>query len=258
MKKILPIISLFTLFTYSNAFAEFYYGFQLGVATPERASNITGNENVNFPNAPGNTNADDSVYYGATASDVELEDSPEIGAKFGYFFEKTPFLGAELEAFYTKPDFKEQVVDIYHPDFSNLSWNGGNDVFYEKQLGANVHSLTFALNAMFRYQKFEKVTPYFGIGPSLTFWKINASGCSGYLIGVSPAYKCGQKVNKIVNSIGLNVKTGFDFKLNDKMALNFEYKYNETDLDIGTFRSFSDTEITFRNHIFATGITYSF
>ena len=48
----------------------------------------------------------------------------------GYFFEKTPFLGAELEAFYTKPDFKEQVVDIYHPDFSNLSWNGGNDVFY--------------------------------------------------------------------------------------------------------------------------------
>lgn len=125
-----------------------------------------------------------------------MESSPEISDKFGYFFEERPYLGLELEAFYTKPDFEDQIITLSHPGFSDLRLNSG-DSFSEKQLGITVHSLTFALNTMFRYQKFKKITPCFGIGPSLTFWKMKGSGCSDYIIeSLTPAYQCSTIIDK--------------------------------------------------------------
>ena len=222
-----------------NAFAEPYVAVSLGWTFNQKLSGIKGDENVNYPDAPDNSDPDTSLYTGTKYSDIKLKDVLQGGVKAGYYFESAPTFGIELEANYSQPNMKRQNVTISNSKFNDVAWLS-QPYGIEDQLPAKVQLLQFNLNGLYRYQGFKDFTPYIGGGPSLNIIKITGTGYSG--IFVDPAIgdngdPASPKINTTSANIGANFKLGAEYRFDKDWGLGAEYHFNWVPVDIKHFRS---------------------
>ena len=85
---------VFVLFTYSSAVAEWYVGGAVGVAMPQDVDDLSAS----------------SGGYSLGISEFSPDSSFTGGVKVGYFFEKTPYLGVEINWSMSEPDVDKETV----------------------------------------------------------------------------------------------------------------------------------------------------
>ena len=85
---------VFVLFTYSSAVAEWYVGGAVGVAIPHDVDDLSAS----------------SGGYSLGISEFSPDSSFTGGVKVGYFFEKTPYLGVEINWSISEPDVDKETV----------------------------------------------------------------------------------------------------------------------------------------------------
>lgn len=103
-----------------DARAEWYGAGYGGLSLSSSLQNVTMNSfgqriaDQIFPQAydPSDTNGRGTITQSFKTADLSLKNSPLFGGKFGYFFgdEGLPWLGLELDTFYTTPTIKTQRV----------------------------------------------------------------------------------------------------------------------------------------------------
>ncbi|GKS58587.1 hypothetical protein YTPLAS18_21140 [Nitrospira sp.] len=202
---VIAVVSTLALFS-TASWAEFYFGGAVGGNFPFGLNDVKLKSVNNQP------------------VDIQLEDSLAYGGKAGYFFSSVDWLGVEVEAFNSNPNFKPTTVTV-----------GGFPV----NVGAiDLRVTTAAANLVARYpgNRFE---PYIGIGPGAFVARISRGGNSQ--TSVVP---------------GLNVIGGGRFYLTDWLALFTEYKFNYArfDFDEGAI-GFQGTYLA--NHVHG-GISFHF
>ena len=98
---------VFVLFTYSSAAAEWYVGGAVGVAMPHDVDDLSGSE----------------AGYSVAISEFTPDTSFTGGVKVGYFFEKTPYLGVEINWSMSEPDVDKETVCNDHRNSNRcLCW----------------------------------------------------------------------------------------------------------------------------------------
>ena len=229
-------------------------GFQLGYSSPMDLSDVSGDENLNYPNAATSS----QLLSGTTASDAKLEDSHLLGFKIGHYFEKKPFLGIEGELFHTQPNFKTQTVRLEHADAGTKLGIPGATAFHEAQRPANVDLYTLAFNVMFRYQDLEKYTPYVGIGPAIYHWRVSGTGTSCEIIELGNSPCSAPDVSENATTFGINFKFGSEYEISEDMSVGLEYKYNYADFELDQFRSMQNIEGKYKAQAFAVSLIKRF
>ena len=254
MKKILSNILFTSILLFSaNSYAENYIALQLGISMPENFTDTTGDEDLGY-----STSTPD-VQRGSTVSNAELENSPYIGFKIGRYFESKDNFGIEGEFAYTQPDFKRQNIYLTHENYSNYPGLGGGDTFFEDQLPADADLYTIGVNALYRFKLNQnKFTPYIGAGPALYIWHIKGTGNSCRVNGNAALECSAPAVDEKEIGLGIVAKTGASYAINEKISLDFEYKYNWNRQKFDKFRSLSNIETTYQAHNLLIGIAYKF
>lgn len=141
---VIAVVSTLALFS-TASWAEFYFGGAVGGNFPFGLNDVKLKSVNNQP------------------VDIQLEDSLAYGGKAGYFFSSVDWLGVEVEAFNSNPNFKPTTVTV-----------GGFPV----NVGAiDLRVTTAAANLVARYpgNRFE---PYIGIGPGAFVARISRGGNS--------------------------------------------------------------------------------
>lgn len=268
---ILPILAALTLVLHADAvFAEPYVGISAGGMFDSKIRNITGNENINYPDPaqsiyPGTGgNGSTALYPDTHYTPLDLKSSFIGGVRAGYFFKKLPSFGLELEGSYSTPSFLEQNVTIRNPGF-NDPVNGlplGQTHLTEKQLSATSRLGLFALNGIYRYQGFHKIVPYVGGGPALFIFRTTGTGHSGITLDppaiADPVGVNGPRIQETSVDFGLNLKAGMEYKLTDLWRLALEYHYNWCPINISRFRSASDVSGNFHAQSVSLVLTHHF
>jgi opacity protein-like surface antigen len=184
-----------------------------------------------------------------SVSDLNLKNSPIVGAKIGYYFNDYGYrwLGVEVEAFTTQPNVKQQTFQtsqtilysgngipsppgspiLCGPTATNPPICGGPTLPNGSIGEARLRVSTVAANLMFRYAgKF--LEPYAGIGVGVF-----------HFIGSAP-------LNGTTIVPGLNVLGGIKYFATEHFNIFAEYKYNRATIDgLGTnFGMGGDYQIT--------------
>lgn len=252
MKKLISGLLFAIIITFSNnSHAEKYIALQLGISMPENLTNTTGDETLGYSTPTPN------VQYGTDVSNTDLRNSPYIGLKVGKYFENKSNFGIEAEFAYTKPDFKNQDVYLTNKNFSDEGFEG--DTFFENQLKASAKLYTLGINGLYRFEtKQNVIRPYIGAGPALYIWHITGSGNS-CRVGGDISSECNAPgINERALGLGFVAKTGISYDINDKLSLDFEYKYNWNRQKFSHFRSLSNIKTTYQAHNLIAGIAYKF
>ena len=139
--------------------------------------------------------------------------------RLGYFFEQLPNFGVEFGVTYSHPTIKRQFVKLTHPGF-NDPVNGlglGQDNFTEDQLSATTKLLVYSVNGLYRYQGFEKFTPYIAGGPAIYSFKVSGTGYSGIVTDpaaiADPIGVDGPSVHATSSKLGWNLRAGSEYKI---------------------------------------------
>jgi len=214
MKKIVFLLLVTASLSGQTAVAESYVGIQAGGSIGNVFSNLTGDENTGYVVGGG------SIYKDTKASDVKLENSYLIGAKAGHYFSSIPFFGIEAEVNYTKPDFKQQIVELSHPDFGSLK---------EIQLRADIYKISSAVSLMARYDELETVKPYIGVGPTLNYLDVTGTGRSGLSPGDNvndPSLGVyGPNIKESTWALGFQGKVGASVPITDSVSFDAEAEF---------------------------------
>lgn len=255
----------------SNVFAEPYVGLSLGWTFNQKLSSVHGNENLAYPNPSGGVFDGDPtsgnlLFPGTTYTDVKLKDVLQGGLKAGYYFESAPSFGIELEGNYSQPNIFRQNVTLTNPNFVNndtfgnlpLTQDGAYTTngthFTEDQQSAKVQLLQFSLNGLYRYQGFEKFTPYIGGGPSLNILRITGTGVSGVIVDplILPTSLTSDpsaaSIHQTSVNVGVNFKVGAEYKFDQEWGLAGEYHYNWSPIAVDNFRSVSNLKADYEAH----------
>lgn len=249
------IVGLLAVFAVSAAQAEPYVGISAGASFGNNISNIKGKENLNYPDAPDNTDPTSSLLQNATYSVLHLKTSGTVGVKGGYYFEGLPF-GVETEFTYSKPDFKEQNVTISHPGIAAVT--GGAANFTEDQQPAHADLYALALNGMYRYKGWHGFTPYIGGGPVLYLWQIHGTGFSGIIPALGQTGTAGPNVNQDRLMWGADAKLGAEYSITPLWGIGLEYRYNWSAFKVSGFRSVSDGQGDYQGQAFGVTLTRHF
>ena len=224
------LILLFVCLFAQPASAEWYLGAQLGGVFPQ----TIGSADVQSSTLPA----------GTTFSNVDLKNSIMYGAKAGYYLEQRglEWLGLEMDLYYATPDIASQSLQTNLPPgfiFIAPASCVGKTSCSVPTGGADLHILTWApAIVMARYQS-GPWQPYAGVGMGLFFAKTNALGPS-----VS------------TTEPGLVTKLGLEYKLNDKIGLFGEWKYNYANLSFSS--GGTSLSANYNAHILAFGLNLHF
>ncbi len=253
----------------NSASAEPYVGLSLGWTFSQKMTGLKGSENLNYPDPSGGVGDPTSgqlLFPDTKYTDVKLKDVLQGGLKAGYYFESSPNFGVELEVNYSQPNLLRQNVTLSNQNFKNVYYPdgiGGSFQAYpdghltEDQLKAKVQLLQFNLNGLYRYQGFDKFTPYIGGGPSLNVIRITGTGYSGIIVdpfqndSSCPVGSTGaicSNVNTTSVNLGVNFKLGAEYKFDEQWGLAGEYHYNWVPVDISSFRSVSNLKADLETH----------
>ena len=232
---------VFVLFTYSSAVAEWYVGGAVGVAMPHDVDDLSASEGG----------------YSLGISEFSPDTSFTGGVKVGYFFEKTPYLGVEINWSMSEPDVDKETV------FATIT--GTPTGVYAGQtsgefLGSvDVDSLSsFAFLAMLRATdedakaKYNGIQPYLGLGFTVSTLDVNsvtAYSTAGALIGTG--------TGDSTTDVGFALTGGLNYLINNNIKTYIEYQFESVDYEFGSIDGLK-TELTGQNSSLMFGASYSF
>ena len=180
---------VFVLFTYSSAVAEWYVGGAVGVAMPHDVDDLSGS-------AGG---------YTLGISEFSPDTSFTGGVKVGYFSEKTPYLGVEINWSMSEPDVDQETVTATITGTATGAYAGQTSGDF---LGSvDVASLSsFSFLAMLRATdedakaKYNGIQPYLGLGftvSTLDVDSVSAHTTAGALIGTTTGGETAQLMSAL-------------------------------------------------------------
>lgn len=197
-----------------SAYAEWYTGAYGGLANPSTLSNVS----LSSPTIAGGVKD-------ARVIDLQLEDSSVWGAKVGYFFAKSPWIGVETDLYTLRPDLKEQIT------VGGVA--GRPNAFSDTFPATSLRVTTGVVNLIIRSPAIsERFQPYGGAG----YGAFMTTG-SHTKTSVSP---------------GLNLVAGARYVLTDKLVLFGEFKFNRSTLH------FSGVEGKYATQLFVFGVMWHF
>jgi opacity protein-like surface antigen len=218
-----------------NAYPEVYVGGQIGMTFFNENNKLTRIDLQDFSPA-------------GSMSGRDLASSPVFGGKVGYYFQTVPWIGLEMEAYYTTPHIEQQSTRFSVHDGSILSGFGPVSGVDTNGLvsGDYFRVITVApFNLMFRYHK-TRFQPYVGIGPGIFLTRIKTTDV-------------GFEGTQSSNRVGLNVKMGAEYFFTQHISGFGEVRYNYTTLsfDANDTGSFGFKAI-YNPIIFSFGVGYHF
>ena len=232
---------VFVLFTYSSAVAEWYVGGAVGVAMPHDVDDLSAS-------AGG---------YTLGISEFSPDNSFTGGVKVGYFFEKTPYLGVEINWSMSEPDVDKETV------FATIT--GTPTGVYAGQtsgdfLGSvDVASLSsFSFLAMLRATdedakaKYNGIQPYLGLGftvSTLDVDSVTAHSTAGALIGTG--------TGDSATDVGYTLTGGLNYLIANNIKIYSEAQFGSVDYEFGSIDGLK-TELTGANLSLMVGASYSF
>jgi hypothetical protein len=199
--------------------AEWYVAGFGGVTTQELITNATITRNFSGVGPVNN----------AKVSDLDLIDSLVLGGKVGYYLQDKKWLGFEGEVFWSRPDIKQQIVNVADP-----AANGGNS-FARNLPGQHLNMTIFALNVVTRDVTMGKFQPYAGVGAGFTY--------TGYDV-----------VRSTLATPGLLIQAGGRYFMDEErhLAVFGEFKYFNSEL------SYTGISGNFTAQYVVFGISYFF
>ena len=233
---------VFVLFTYSSAVAEWYVGGAVGVAIPHDVDDLSGSE----------------AGYSVAISEFTPDTSFTGGVKVGYFFEKTPYLGVEINWSISEPDVDKEAV------FATLT--GTPTGIYAGQTSDNflgsvdVDSLSsFSFLAMLRATdedakaKYNGIQPYLGLGFTVSTLDVN----SGTLFNTAGA-QLGTTANSDSSTgVGFLLSAGLNYIVSDNIKVYSEYGFGTVEHTL-TMDTGVNSELTLESSSVVFGASYSF
>ena len=142
----------------------------------------------------------------AKVSDIDLIDSFTLGGKAGYYLESKKWLGFEGEVFWSRPNIKQQAINVAAPDA-----NGGQS-FARTLPGKGLNMTVASLSVLTRDNSMGKFQPYAGVGVGFTY--------TGY-----------DFVRSTLLTPGLMIQAGGRYFLDDHLAAFGEFKYFNSELN---------------------------
>ena len=232
---------VFVLFTYSSAVAEWYVGGAVGVAMPQDVDDLSGSLGG----------------YTLGISEFSPDTSFTGGVKVGYFFEKTPYLGVEINWSISEPDTDKETV------FATIT--GTPTGVYVGQTSGNflgsvdVESLSsFAFLAMLRVTDEEAIAsgtsiqPYLGLGFTVSTLDVNSItiyDTAGAFIGTA--------TGDSTTDVGFALTGGLNCLINNNIKTYIEYKFESVDYEYNSIDSLKITG-NIENSSLVFGASYSF
>ena len=232
---------VFVLFTYSSAVAEWYVGGAVGVAMPHDVDDLSGS----------------LAGYTIGISEFSPDTSFTGGVKVGYFSEKTPYLGVEINWSMSDPDVDKEAV------FATLT--GTPTGIYAGQTSDNflgsvdVDSLSsFSFLAMLRVTDEEAIAsgtsiqPYLGLGftvSTLDVDSVTAHSTAGALIGTG--------TGDSATDVGYTLTGGLNYLIANNIKIYSEAQFGSVDYEFGSIDGLK-TELTGKNLSLMVGASYSF
>ena len=232
---------VFVLFTYSSAVAEWYVGGAVGVAMPHDVDDLSAS----------------SGGYSLGISEFSPDTSFTGGVKVGYFFEKTPYLGVEINWSISEPDVDKETV------FATIT--GTPTGVYAGQtsgdfLGSvDVASLSsFSFLAMLRATdedakaKYNGIQPYLGLGftvSTLDVDSVTAHSTAGALIGTG--------TGDSTTDVGFALSAGLNYTVSDNIKVYSEYGFETVDYEFDSLDGLV-TEVNPQASSLMFGASYSF
>ena len=232
---------VFVLFTYSSAVAEWYVGGAVGVAMPHAVDDLSGSE----------------AGYSIAISEFTPDTSFTGGVKVGYFSEKTPYLGVEVNWSISEPDTDKETV------FATIT--GTPTGAYAGQTSGNflgsvdVASLSsFSFLAMLRSTdedakaKYNGIQPYLGLGftvSTLDVDSLTAYDTAGALIGTGSGDSA--------TDVGFALSAGLNYIVSDNIKVYSEYGFETVDYEFDSLDGLV-TEVNPQASSLMFGASYSF
>jgi len=232
---------VFVLFTYSSAVAEWYVGGAVGVAMPQDVDDLSGSLGG----------------YTLGISTFSPDTSFTGGVKVGYFSEKMPRLGVEINWSMSEPDVDKETV------FATIT--GTPTGAYAGQTSGNflgsvdVASLSsFSFLVMLRVTDEEAIAsgtsiqPYLGLGftvSTLDVDSVTAHSTAGALIGTG--------TGDSTTDVGYTLTGGLNYLIANNIKIYSEYQFGSVDYEFGSIDGLK-TELTGQNSSLMFGASYSF
>jgi opacity protein-like surface antigen len=213
-----------TVTGWSEAAAETYLAGEMGLTVPQSLRHVEGTT---------------GAAAGAKITDEDLNNSILLGGKLGYFFDRIPWLGFELEGFGTTPHIEQQQRLATFPNGRTLGL---------AHRGSELRVLTWATNLVARTQ-WGLFTPYAGIGPAAF---------------VARRKDPQTESSDTSTTVGLNTQVGLSFQLSRAFSVFGEWKYNHTRMHFDQAQTVPGGPVlqgfkgTYTAHLFVVGLTYHF
>lgn len=243
----------------TTAWAEPILTLDFGTQYNGSVSSIKGNENTNYPDAPDPMVG--PLLPDVKASTVRGRSSTEFGVGIGYYLDKHPSFGADLEVSRSNPSFKTQCVTVTSDLFAPILSQAGYDQKYvtnvEPKVG--VRLTTIAAHVLYRYRGLGPVTPYVGVGPALLFYKV--SGTGDCCVSTSPPNSdiaSGPNLHETNTSVGGDLKFGVDYAVNKDFGIGVNAHYRFGAMKLSNFRSLSGVKGDFSDQAVLIQVTRHF
>ena len=232
---------VFVLFTYSSAVAEWYVGGAVGIAMPQDVDDLSAS-------AGG---------YSLGISEFSPDTSFTGGVKVGYFFEKTPYLGVEINWSMSEPDVDKETVTATISGTATGIYAGQTSGDF---LGSvDVASLSsFSFLAMLRATdedakaKYNGIQPYLGLGFTVSTLDVNSASAhstAGALIGTG--------TGDSATDVGFALTGGLNYLIANNIKIYSEAQFGSVDYEFGSIDGLK-TELTGQNSSLMFGASYSF
>ena len=234
---------IFVLFTYSSAVAEWYVGGAVGVAIPHDVDDLSAS----------------SGGYSLGISEFSPDTSFTGGVKVGYFFEKTPYLGVEINWSMSEPDVDKETV------FATIT--GTPTGVYAGQTSGNflgsvdVASLSsFSFLAMLRATdedakaKYNGIQPYLGLGFTVSTLDVKCI-CPYY--GGSTHWD-DDRGGDSATDVGYTLTGGLNYLIANNIKIYSEYKFESVDYDYNSLDGSLEITASVENSSLMFGASYSF
>ena len=233
---------VFVFFTYSSAVAEWYVGGAVGVAMPHDVDDLSGS----------------SGGYTLGISEFSPDTSFTGGVKVGYFFEKTPYLGVEINWSMSEPDVDKETVTATITGTATGAYAGQTSGDF---LGSvDVASLSsFSFLAMLRATdedakaKYNGIQPFLGLGFTVSTIDVN----SATLFNTA-----GTQLSTTANSdsstgVGFLLSAGLNYIVSDNIKVFSEYGFGTVEHTL-TMDTGVNSEMTSESSSVVFGASYSF
>lgn len=201
-KAIFLVILMVISFIRSPVFAEWYVGGGIGLSVPHDVTDFTHDDGVQ-----------------STLTDFSVDSSFAGGIKGGYFFEKAPYFGIEVNLSFSQPESNQESVVV-----NNLILGDEEGlVSQESRLISYGFLGVFRTPNEYAEKHFSGFQPFVGGGVAINSLHIKEGLLEFSDVPLNPISV--SSVND--TAIGLLLSAGVNYIVNDHIKLYSEYKYKD-------------------------------